>query len=264
MVRAVIFAIALRLSYGCQVQQFTPVVSPNDQGEIGGHLAALQTSLQAARKSALDATQASSLAALKHYVDEVFAAVWGHGSELTVGSGAVRQLGWRERWQTSYTHFDAAFVERYGRAPAQVTDPAELGVLGRERYARHQILSQLNTHENSSHGRLLAGLNNVIGWQRLDDGVTKAERQPRIDLTYLWDAEQDFWRSEADTGWLFTVAAQAINILKTDYDNDLTLAQTHARSLILLLDRCINDVDTNNNGRIDPIPGEAGIETAMD
>ena len=92
MIRAITFAFALTLAYGCQVQQFTPVVSPTDQGEIGGHLLDLRASLQAARKSAQDATQASSLAALKHYIDEVFAAVWGHGSELTSGSGVVWQL----------------------------------------------------------------------------------------------------------------------------------------------------------------------------
>lgn len=96
MFRAVICAIALMLSYGCQVQRFTPVVTPtdpNDLGDIGSHLVDLEKSLHAALKSSHEATQASSLTAVKHYIDEVFAVIWGHGSELTSGSGVVWQLG---------------------------------------------------------------------------------------------------------------------------------------------------------------------------
>ena len=93
---------------------------------------------------------------------------------------------------------------------------------------------------------MLTPLNNVIGWQRLDDGVTKAERQPRIDLSYRWDSPRAFWQSDADTGWLFTVQAQALNILKSDYAGDLPLARQHAKALQALVKRC-RDGDAHDN-----------------
>ena len=87
---------------------------------------------------------------------------------------------------------------------------------------------------------------------RIDDGVTKAERQPRVDLTYRWDSPKSFWQGSADTGWLFEVQAQAINILKTDYAGDLVLVQKHVEALMALLDKC-----RNGDGEV------PGLETAI-
>ena len=103
----------------------------------------------------------------------------------------------------------------------------------------------------------------VFGWMKIDDGVTKRERQPRVDLTYQWDAPVDFWMSTADTGWLHEAFAQALNILKTDYGDDVEMARSHAADMVDLLEKTMEGVDANGNGSIEPVRMEGGLLTAM-
>ena len=103
----------------------------------------------------------------------------------------------------------------------------------------------------------------VIGWMKIDDGVTKGERQPRVDLTYQWDAPVDFWMSTADTGWLHEAFAQALNILKTDYGDDVEMARSHAADMVGLLEKSMQGVDANGNGSIAPVRMEGGLLTAL-
>ena len=72
--------------------------------------------------------------------------------------------------------------------------------------------------------RALASLNNVIGWTYMTTGIKVREIQPRVSLTHLWDAPREFWHSTAVTGWLAEAYAQAVNILKTDYEDDVAEA----------------------------------------
>ena len=110
---------------------------------------------------------------------------------------------------------------------------------------------------------VLASLNNIIGWMKIDDGVTKAERQPRVDLTREWDAPSEFWLSSADTGWLHEVYAQALNILKTDYEDDVATARTHAAAMTQLIEKARNGIDADADGSIAPKMMEGGLNTAL-
>ena len=110
---------------------------------------------------------------------------------------------------------------------------------------------------------MVHSLSNVIGWMKIDDGVTKGERQPRVDLTYQWDAPVEFWMSTADTGWLHEAFAQALNILKTDYGDDVEMARSHAADMVDLLEKTMEGVDANGNGSIEPVRMEGGLLTAM-
>ena len=107
-----------------------------------------------ARNSAEDATDATSVIALKHYVDEVYAVIWGLSSGLASNTGAAQQPGWRDRWQADYRSFDSEFAARYH--DGQVHKPAtELGLVGQGRLVRRSL---------SEHPDIVSALNNVIGW----------------------------------------------------------------------------------------------------
>jgi hypothetical protein len=99
---------------------------------------------------------------------------------------------------------------------------------------------------------------------KMDDGVTKAERQPRIDLTRKWDAPTEFWNSTADTGWIYALYAQSLNILKVHYEGDTALARKHAEGLVTLSERVLNGLDADQNGMVDPVMMEGGIYAALD
>jgi hypothetical protein len=103
----------------------------------------------------------------------------------------------------------------------------------------------------------------VIGWTYITTGLKVREVQPRISLTHVWDAPPAFWNSTADTGWLYEVQAQAINILKTNYGNDVEEARRHAADLVNLIDRVITGVNANENGRIESIVMEGGLDAAL-
>ena len=220
---------------------------------------ALATQLTTAQRAATNATEASSVITLKHYVDETFATIWGQPSGLLGSTGAIQHRTWKTRWQTRFSDFDPAYGARYKDSPPIISDPSALGMMGLGRQMRRHLGSTYPDYENKD--QLLAPLNNLIGWTRLDDGITKAERQPRIDLTYMWDAPQAFWLGEADTGWLAVVEAQAINILKTEYGTDLELARRHAEDLLALVQRCQDGLDANGNGLVEALPMEGAFNT---
>ncbi len=208
------------------------------------------------------AVKASTIKALKFDVDAVLSEIWGIPAGISDSRGAAAVHGWKTRWQTSYDKFDPAFGERYGNRPPTIIRVDELGIVGRGRHIRRVISSEKQPNADEPIGRFLISLNNVIGWTRLDDGVTKAERQPRIDLTYRWDADNSFWLGTADTGWIFEVQAQALNILKSDYA-ELEDAQAHARDLLFLLKKCVSGQDLNNDGAINAIEAEGGFAIAL-
>lgn len=265
MIRIAAIAAASFLVTACaSTEPFPP--PRGDYGDPGGHITAMVGLLDDAHDKASQATTAGSIDEIKQLADAVYAHIWGQASGLVVQTGAAVVPGWKTRWQVTYTDFDPAFGERYGSAPPQITDPSELGIAGRGRYVRRTLttgLNQRSAEEAILIEQLIAALNNVIGWMRIDDGVTKAERQPRVDLTYQWDAPKSFWQSSADTGWLFEVQSQALNILKTDYGSDLASAQQHALGLVALLETVRDGIDADQNGRITATRMEGGLLTVQ-
>lgn len=242
-----------------------------EHNELGTYLTQMQELAEEALASSRQAEQASSIADVKRHADAVFAAVWGMPSGLAEESaaGAEHAHGWKTRWQVSFSDFDSLFAERYGSAPPEVTDPSALGIVGRGRYVRARIEEMLAsggaTSSLSTHGsHVLHSINNVIGWMKMDDGVTKGERQPRVDLTREWDSPIDFWMSTADTGWLFEVYAQASNILKTDYGDDVASAREHAAALTGLIERALDGVDADGDGTVAPAKMEGGLRLALE
>jgi hypothetical protein len=238
--------------------------------DVGTYLIEMRELTERALSASRDAETAASVGAVKEHADEVFASIWGVSSGIVDegASGAENTHGWKTRWQVTYTDFDSLFSDRYGSAPPEITDPSQLGIIGRGRYVR-KALDEMVGVDNpdgtiQTHGpHVIHSINNVIGWMKMDDGVTKGERQPRVDLTREWDSPIEFWMSSADTGWIWEVYAQASNILKTDYDGDLDSARQHAADLSMLLERALDGVDANGNGTVEPAKMEGGLRTAV-
>ena len=239
-----------------------------DDGSIGAQLKGITALSFEALSASEAAAQAADVAAVKQHTDQVFATIWGTPSGLLNDTGAAHAHGWKTRWQVTYTDFGPNYAKRYGNTPPAVTDPSQLGIVGRGRYLRARLQALLDDETTPAETRAaatqtLTALNNVIGWQKMDDGVTKAERQPRVDLTREWDAPLAFWNSDADTGWLHKVHAQAINILKTNYNGDLAAAQAHAKDLTFLIQAYMDGTDTNKDGTVSPEMMEGGLATAL-
>ena len=233
------------------------------QDTIAAHLYAIDALSLEALRASQSAEAATRVDAIKQQADIVFRTVWGQSAGLAEDEyGALAMHGWKTRWQTSGTEFDVDHVLRHGDTPPKVTDITQLGIIGRGRQVR-KLLQGWPPEDNMHVPHIIASLNNVIGWMRLDDGITKAERQPRIDLTYIWDAPSAFWNTTADTGWLHEVFAQAINILKTDYQGDLDMARNHAAAMTQLIQKCRDGIDANSDGTIAPVMMEGGITTAL-
>ena len=247
----------------------TPASMAQAQGDIEDHLQAFDQLSLHALEASRTAEQASSVADVKAQADVVFEAIWGLKSGLADGqAGAAAIHGWKTRWQVTNADFDDGFAERYGTKPPEITDPTALGMLGRGRYVRKQLQALVDggtaTEAQQLHApHVIASLNNVIGWMKMDDGVTKAERQPRVDLTRVWDAPSAFWLSTSDTGWLHEAYAQALNILKTDYEDDVATARQHAAAMTQLLEKCRDGVDADQDGAIAPAMMEGGLSTAL-
>ena len=248
-----------------------PIAAQPSSNEVGNHLQDLVDLTEQALNASRAAEQAQSVHDVKAGADAVFEAVWGLSSGL--GSedahGASAQHGWKTRWQTSPAAFDSAFAARLGTAGPEIDDPQQLGLLGRGRYVRSQFAVAPDSAgpetpgARYSHMAIVASLNNAIGWMRLDNGITKGELQPRIDLTYQWDAPVAFWQSSADTGWLQEAYSQAVNILKTSYDGDVATARQHAAGMTQLLEKALDGVDANQNGRVEPVMMEGGLRLAL-
>lgn len=262
----------MRTQYTLLLFLITCLLAPGvlAQPSISDHLAGIQTLSDEALAASQAAEDASTEAELKRQVDAVFTTVWGVPSGLVEGRrGAAQMHSWKTRWQVSYDAFDEAFAERYGNALPEITDAEALGIMGRGLAVRKQLNAIAEDENASNEDRTAAAntvqaLNNVIGWMRMDDGVTKAERQPRVDLTYQWDAPSEFWQSTADTGWLHEAFAQAINILKTDYDGDMAMAHQHAAALTALIEKYRNGLDHNSDGTIAPTMMEGGLLSALE
>jgi hypothetical protein len=218
------------------------------------------------------AEKASSVEQVKAMADETLQAVWGMPSGVAPGTpaAAVQAPGWKERWQVSGAELpDSGWLKRNGTLPPRVTDPRQLGIMGRGLAVRGKL--ELASH-GSSRALLsqdepadasLASLNNVIGWTYISYG-RKGEWQPRPSLTHVWDAPAEFWNSSADTGWLEEAYSQAVNILKTDYAGDLSLARKHAAGMSSVLQRVLNGVDADKDGAVEAKPMEGGLVAALD
>ena len=239
-------------------------------GDAAGYLTEIEQLTVQALESAERGASAESIADVKAAADAVYEALWGMPSGLgTPGAtGAVAAHGWKERWQTDETEFDSVYAVRYSGLPPTITEPRELGIIGRGREAR-KILTAIiadSTAEDATRmhaEHVLASLNNVIGWNQMESGRIKNEIQPRVDLTRLWDAPVEFWNSTADTGWAFEVLAQATNILKVDYE-EVDEARAHAAALVDLIQRYRSGVDADGDGRIAPAMMEGGLATALE
>ncbi|MBW3629145.1 MAG: hypothetical protein KY464_07595, partial [Gemmatimonadetes bacterium] len=118
------------------------------------------------------AEQAASVADVKNAANRVFELAWGQPSGVapTDATGAVTSLGWKEHWQVNGAEFHENFVKRLGTQAPRISDPRQLGIMGRGRAVRGRLeqgsrgsslayLSQQNAAEGA-----LVSLNNVIGW----------------------------------------------------------------------------------------------------
>ncbi|MEM1092957.1 MAG: hypothetical protein AAGJ10_00020 [Bacteroidota bacterium] len=232
-----------------------------DTPDVSAHLTAISALASDALAASESAANASSLADVKVAADAVFATVWGMPSGIVeTQHGAVASRGWKTRWQTTYHNFGERYAKRYADTPPEINDIAQLGIVGRGRAVRKALVDA--GRDDRTDGFLIA-LNNVIGWMKMDDGRTKGEVQPRVDMTRMWDAPKTFWNSTADTGWLHEVHAQAVNILKTDYDGDLDMAKAHASDLHMLVKKVFDGLDADGDGTVAPVIMEGGLNVAM-
>ena len=218
------------------------------------------------------AEQAASVADVKAAAGRVLQAVWGAAAGRGAGDGAaeIDVPGWKERWQVTGAEFDADYAKRLGTLPPKITDPRQLGVMGRGRAVRGR-LQQLTSGvprgpatQPTSAEQVIASISNVVGWTYVTEGLKGREQQPRISLTHVWDAPPEFWNSSADTGWLDEVFAQAANILKTDYANDVAEARRHAAGMSELLQKVLAGVDADRNGSVEPKMMEGGLNAALE
>jgi hypothetical protein len=215
------------------------------------------------------AEKAATVAEVKAAADKVLQTVWGAATGRGEGNaGEIRVPGWKERWQVTGAEWAPSYAKRLGTAAPKITDPHQLGVMGRGRAVRGRLMqvttvSPVTPAADRGAERVLASLNNVIGWTYISEGLKVNEMQPRISLTYMWDAPPEFWQGNADTGWLDEVFAQAANILKTDYGNDVAEARRHAAGMTELLQKVLNGVDADKNGTIEPKMMEGGLNAAI-
>jgi hypothetical protein len=216
------------------------------------------------------AERAGSVAEVKAAAAQVSQMVWGVPATVA-GEGVepVGSLGWKERWQVTGGEFDPNFVARYGKEPPRVTDPRQLGVMGRGRAVRGWLervvdaASAAPAARKAAAQQTMASVNNVIGWMYMTVGFKGKEVQPRISLTHVWDAPAVFWQGTADTGWLPEAYSQAVNILKTDYQGDVEEARRHAAGMTALLQKVLQGVDADRNGTVEASVMEGGLGTAL-
>ncbi len=248
-----------------------PSVHAQSSKNAGQYLSEIEELAQEMVEHSEKASTASTVASVKEHANKVFEIVWGQLSTLEdpAQKGAVPVHGWKTRWQVDNGMFDEAFANRYGVVPPEIEDIQQLGVMGRGRAVRHYAQKIIDSEsstllEKEKAEMVIASLNNIIGWMKMDDGVTKGERQPRVDLTREWDSPTEFWLSTADTGWLAEIYSQAVNILKVDYGNDVAEANRHAKGLLALSKKVISGVDANKDGTIEPIKMEGGLMAVME
>jgi len=255
-------------------------VGPKPMSKFGESLStaearALLGEMQQLTEQALTASraaeQATSVADVKAAAGRVLQVVWGSAAARGAGDGAaeIDVPGWKERWQVTGGEWSPAFARRNGTSAPRFTDPRQLGAMGRGRAVRGRLMALTTgnlanpTAQKSPTEQAVASLSNVIGWTYITDGLKGNENQPRISLTYVWDAPPAFWQSSSDTGWLDEVFAQAANILKTDYGTDVAEARRHAAGMSGLLQKVLNGEDADKNGTIEPKMMEGGLNSAL-
>ncbi len=241
------------------------------QSGISDYLTEIHQLAEKVLSASEQAAGASDVAGVKSKANTVFELVWGTGSGLggVTDAGAVNIHGWKTRWQVDNGYFDEAFADRYGVTPPEITNIKELGIMGRGRAVRKMLQAILDSEDANKTQKLhaeaaISSLNNVIGWMKMDNGVTKGELQPRVDLTREWDSSSEFWLSTSDTGWLQEVYSQAINIMKVDYEGDEEEARKHAKDMVDLAKRVLEGLDANNDGIVAPAKMEGGLEAALE
>lgn len=233
-------------------------------------LGEMQQLAQQALATSRAAERAGSVAEVKAGADKVLQLVWGSATgRVESNANDVRVPGWKERWQVTGGEFDSSYHKRLGTAAPKITDPRQLGLMGRGRAVQGRLAQGTSrvltdpTSDSSAAGQVFASVSNVIGWTYISEGLKGREMQPRISLTYMWDAPAAFWQSSADTGWLDEVFAQAVNIIKTDYGNDVAEARKHAAGMRELLQKVLEGVDVNKNGTVEPKMMEGGLNAAL-
>ena len=241
------------------------------QSEISSYLTEIHEMAQKVLDASEEAAGSSDVDGVKSNANAVFELVWGSASGLNSvdDAGAVHIHGWKTRWQVDNGMFDEAFAERYGVVPPEVGDVKQLGIMGRGRAVRHMLQEVVDSDDASmmqkKHAEsAIASLNNVIGWMKMDNGVTKGELQPRVDLTREWDSPSEFWLSTSDTGWLNEVYSQAINIMKVDYEGDADEARKHAQGMVDLAKRVLKGLDANEDGQVAAEKMEGGLDAALE
>jgi hypothetical protein len=234
--------------------------------EIVKQLKAINQLTLEALEASRRAEAASSVADVKTQTETVFEAVWGMPSGLVdeKARGAENVHGWKTRWQVDTDDFELETPEKFGVMPPEITDPALLGIEGRGRYVRKLLWESADSSDASfpHYGHVVASLSNVIGWMRIGYAESRGG-MPRVDLTYQWDAPSEFWISSADTGWILDAYAQALNILKTDYDGDAATARRHAADMTRLIQKALDGEDANGNGTVEPAQMEGGLTIAL-
>ncbi len=241
--------------------QVRPAHAQQSADEIALHLKAIDQLTQQALEASRNAQAAETVADVKRHADAVFTSVWGTPSGIAAGGGGEKVHGWKTRWQVDTDDFELETPEKFGILPPEITDPAQLGIVGRGRHVRI-LLTQMAEGGNAHYGHTIASLSNVIGWMKIDYAPARGG-MPRVDLTAQWDAPTEFWLSTADTGWIFEVYSQALNILKTDYAGDVAAARAHAAAMTELLEKVRTGVDANGNDAVEPAMMEGGLDTAL-
>jgi hypothetical protein len=233
-------------------------------------LAEMQQLTEKALATSRAAEKAGSVAEIKAAADQVLQAAWGASTGRGDGNTAeVKLPGWKERWQVTGAEWSPSYAKRLGTLAPKITDPRQLGVMGRGRAVRGRLNAIVagtiaaSPADKATAEQVAASISNVVGWTYISEGLKGNEMQPRISLTYEWDAPSEFWNSTSDTGWLDEAFSQAINILKTDYGTDVAEARKHAAGMSELLQKTLVGLDADKNGKVEPKMMEGGLNAAL-
>jgi hypothetical protein len=240
------------------------------RAEARALLAEMQQITEKTLATSRAAEKANSVADVKAAADQVLQAAWGTTTGRGEGTTAeVKLPGWKERWQVTGAEWAPSYAKRLGTAAPKVTDPRQLGVMGRGRAVRGRLNAIVagtiaaSPAEKATAEQIAASISNVVGWTYMSEGLKGNEMQPRVSLTYVWDAPSEFWNSTSDTGWFDEVFSQAINILKTDYGTDVAEARKHAAGMTELLQKALAGLDADKNGKVEAKMMEGGLNAAL-
>lgn len=211
--------------------------------EIGEYLRDIYRIAEEIREEIHLAANAETVEEIKEHSAKIYELIMGVPSSDTAGA-----LGWEDRWypqSADVPGFDAK--ARYVRELIQV------------------LIDDPDTpDEVKLHGSfVIQSINNVIGWMIHGTGRKAGTLQPRLNLTYVWDAPTEFWLSTADTGWIHEISAQATNIVRVNYGDDIEEARKHAADMIPLMDRVFEGDETDVDTLYWPYMMRGGLEVVM-